>query len=92
MVCTVLLSMRIYALYDQSKRIMWFMIISATMLSGMACVSPVLDSVCQVLKESFQWYTFWDNDALHTLSLRCYNAVPKTGYVHWAGSFSYQLK
>ena len=91
-ICTGLLSMRIYALYDRSKRIMWFMIICATTLSGISCVSPVLDSVRWVLIEGFQWYTFWDNDALHTLSIRCYNAATTNVYVHLAGSFSNQLK
>ena len=51
MFCIVLLSMRTYALYDRSKRIMWFMIICATILSGVSCVGHVLDSVCRVLRE-----------------------------------------
>jgi len=84
--------MRIHALYNRSKRIMWFMIICATILAGVSCVGSVLDSVCRVLREKFQWFTFRDKDASHTLSIRCYVAVPTNAYVHLAGSLSNQLK
>ena len=43
--------MRTYALYNRSKRVMWFMIICAIILSGVASVGPVLDSMCRVLRE-----------------------------------------
>ena len=92
---TGLLSVRTYALYNQSKRLTWFLIFCATILSGVACVGPVLDPVCRVLRESFQWITFWfkDRDEVHTLSItgKCYNAIPVHGCVHFARSFSNQL-
>ena len=78
--------MRVYALYNRSKRIMWFMIICATILSGVACVGLVLDSVRRISRECFQWFTFWNNDALHTLSIGCYDLVTINVYVHLAGS------
>jgi len=86
--------MRTYALYNRSKRIMWFMIICATILSGVSCVGLVLGSVCRILRERFQWFTFWykDRDALHSLSIRCYNALSTNVYVHLAGTFSNRLK
>jgi len=73
---------------------MWFMIICATILSGVSCVGHVLDSVCRVLRERFQWFTFWykHRDALHTLSTKCYNVISINLYVHLTGSFSNQLK
>ena len=80
--------MRTYALYNQSKRIMWFLIICATILSGAAFVGPVLDSVCRVLRERFQWFTFWDKDKdrdpLHSLSIGCDIAESMHMYVHSA--------
>ena len=84
--------MRIYALYDRSKRIMWFIIICATIFSGAAVVGPVLGSVCRVLRQSFQWVTFRDKSEPHPLSIRCYDAVTTHVYVHLGGSFSNQLK
>jgi len=94
MFCTVLLTMRTYALHNRSKRIMWFMIICAAILFSVACVGHVLDSMYRVLRERFQWFTFQgkDSDARDTLSIRCYNAVPANVYVHLAGYFSCQLK
>ena len=87
--------MRTYALYNQSKRIMWFTIVCATILSGFACVGPVIDSAFRVLRKPpvvYFWYK--DRDELHTLSItgRCYNAIPVNVYVYLAGSFSNLLK